>query len=139
MAAPLLNIAFDPASLSTISHLSNFGSILSQEITPELEAIGEMIAEAMTTNTWQVFAEPTGQLADAITPVLTSPLELIIQVNVPYAWRMEEGFFGADSLGRVYSQQGKPYALPALVDNEDQIAVMMNIAIGNALAAAAGR
>ena len=39
----------------------------------------------------------------------------------PYAKRIERGFYGKDSLGRHYHQQGQPYMKPALNENRDRI------------------
>jgi len=47
---------------------------------------------------------------------------------------MEAGFHGADSLGRIYDEEGKPYAQPALDDTADQIAAVMNLAVASAVA-----
>ena len=132
--ANLLTVAFDSDSLGALSRVHNFGAYLNPEMTLALEQAGDLLTQAMIANTWQNFANPTGALADSIQWAMNSPLELIIQVGVPYAWRMEEGFVGTDSIGRTFNQTGKPYALPALQDNEDQIAIMMNLAAANALA-----
>ncbi len=139
MAAPLLTVAFDPASLGAIQNLPGFITYLNDEMSQTLNDVGELLAQAMTTNTWMVFAMPEGFLADAIQPYLANPLELIISVDVPYAWRMERGFgpdgtAQADSLGRIYTNPAKPYAQPALDDNADQIQQMMNFAVGRAIA-----
>lgn len=42
-----------------------------------------------------------------------------IGTDVPYGRRIEEGFVGADALGRVYDQAGQPYLGPALDAHED--------------------
>ena|SRR5690348_16252729 len=134
MADPLLTIAWDPSSLGWISHLPEFQPYLQQDISAALLEIGDTLQIAMESNTWQVFANPEGNLADAIKPFLEGPLTLIIDVEVPYAWRMEMGFFGKDSLGRLYAEEGKPYAEPALQDNEQTIFQMLNLAAANAVA-----
>lgn len=41
--------------------------------------------------------------------------------NKKYARRIELGFVGADSLGRVYNQKPQPYLRPALHKNEKAI------------------
>ena len=41
--------------------------------------------------------------------------------NVEYARRIELGFVGADSLGRVYNQSPQPYLRPALEKNRSKI------------------
>lgn len=47
--------------------------------------------------------------------------EATVGTDVVYAARVEFGFEGADSLGRVYHQAPKPYLRPALDENEDAI------------------
>jgi hypothetical protein len=56
-------------------------------------------------------------------PSLPSPGhgEVHVGTNVEYARRIELGFVGADSLGRVYNQEGQPYLLPALEQNKGEI------------------
>ncbi len=54
-----------------------------------------------------------GQPAKELTGVVGS--------NVEYARRMEFGFVGADSLGRIYNQLPRPYLRPALHKNEKKI------------------
>ena len=44
-----------------------------------------------------------------------------IGTDVDYARRVEYGFVGPDSLGRVYNQRAQPYLRPALDENEDAI------------------
>jgi len=44
-----------------------------------------------------------------------------VGTNVVYARRVEHGFFGPDSLGRVYAQQGKPYLFPAYFTYEGEV------------------
>jgi hypothetical protein len=130
----MLTVAWDPSSLGWISHLPSFQPVLAQYISQELLEVGDMLQSAMDAKTWEVFTNPTGQLAESIRPFLESPLTLIIDVEVPYAWRMEMGFFGKDSLGRLYAEEGKPYAEPSLQDNETMILQMLNLAAAEAVA-----
>src|SRR5581483_5743322 len=108
---------------------------LEPEMSSAMDQVGKLLVQSAVANTSQVFANPTGELADAIGYALNGPTEVIITVDVPYAWRMEEGFHGADSSGRVYDEAGKPYAMPALEQNVDQITQIMNNAAADAIAA----
>ena len=114
-------VGFDSASLSEIARFYSFPVFLAEETQTALGQAGELVKNAAIANTWQVFSNPTGKLADSIYVVQQSPYEVQIGVGVPYGHRMEEGFFGQDSLGRTYNQQGKPYMRPALEDNEQQV------------------
>lgn len=60
----------------------------------------------------------TGTLRRSITTWGAGGLQVYAQVapTVVYARRVELGFHGADSLGRVYNQQGKPYLKPGQHD-----------------------
>ncbi len=40
-----------------------------------------------------------------------------VGTNVPYARRLEKGFFGTDSRGRNINQAARPYLLPTLIEN----------------------
>lgn len=44
-----------------------------------------------------------------------------IGTDVEYARRIELGFVGADSLGRMFDQAGKPYMQPALDESRHQM------------------
>lgn len=46
---------------------------------------------------------------------------LVGSSGVPYAWRVEFGFSGADSLGRVYNQAAKPAFRPAIDEHQAEI------------------
>ena len=52
----------------------------------------------------------------------TKELTGVVGTNVEYARRLELGFVGADSLGRIYNQLPRPYLRPALHKNEKKIA-----------------
>lgn len=134
MADPLITAGFDPASLGAISRLAKFQDYLEAEVGGQMIPIGNMLVQDMQAKTWEVFANPTGNLADHIRAVPNGAMSVEIQVEVPYGWRMEEGFHGTDSLGRVYDQEGKPYAMPVLEEDSDKIAQMMNLAAADAIA-----
>jgi hypothetical protein len=54
--------------------------------------------------------------------------------TVVYGRRVELGFSGADSLGRVYNQEGRPYMRPAYEAILPQLAEIMRAAWASALA-----
>ncbi|MBA7558320.1 hypothetical protein ES705_51119 [subsurface metagenome] len=55
----------------------------------------------------------------------TKELTGVVGSNVVYARRLELGFVGADSLGRIYNQLPRPYLRPALHKNEKKIAKLL--------------
>jgi hypothetical protein len=135
----LLNIGYDASALAAIAKFAQFDAALQIEIAPVMVQVGDLVVQAMIANTWTAFSNPTGALADSISATPKNAMEIDIIVNVPYAWRMEAGFSGADSLGRVYNEQGKPYAMPALTDNQDAIIQIMSTGLANVFARMAGR
>ena len=64
-------------------------------------------------------------------------------IDPPYARRIEFGFVGADSLGRVYNQPAQPYMRPAFETTKDAarqtIEASVKDELGNASAAVSGR
>lgn len=135
----LVSAGFDQSAFGAIARMAGFNAVLQGEMPPIMSRIGDLIVYAMVINTWASFANPTGALAGTISSSPNGPMEVDITVGVPYAWRMEEGFHGTDSLGRIYNQEGIPYAVPALTDNEDKIAQVMSEGMANVFAAMAGR
>ena len=127
----LLNIQFDPHSMQEIAALLSFDIMLAEEMAPALEEAGQLVRDAAVANTWQVFANPTGTLADSLGVIPISPYEVGISAGVPYALRREFGFSGmTDSLGRFYPYDpAKPYAQPALDENADKVVQLMDEAI----------
>lgn len=119
-------LGYDQASLAAIAQLPNFEMYLTPEISNLLSEAGDLITQDMVAKTFEVFANPTGNLADSISYALASPVEIIISVDVPYSRRMEEGFVGTDSIGRAYDESGKPYAQPALDENRELIEFMFS-------------
>lgn len=135
MALSDWSIGFDPQSLQELVRLQGFSALLNPEITAALTKAGQVLVGAAQANTWQVFANPTGQLADSIYFYVVSPMEVAVAVGVPYGRRREYGFSGmTDSLGRFYANDpARPYLTPAVDDNQAQITALMEQAVNNAL------
>lgn len=53
-------------------------------------------------------------------PTERSGFFVFVGTNVQYARRVEHGFYGKDSLGRRYAQEGKPYLYPAYLGLEGE-------------------
>ena len=72
----------------------------------------------------------TGRLRGSINSqlVVSNPLtpKAVVGSNVEYARRIEKGFVGQDSKGRVYDQPAYPYLLPALEDAENGLVEALN-------------
>lgn len=132
MAEGLISAGFDPTSLTAIERFVGFEARLETEMGPALGKVGALLVQTSIANTWVAFQNPTGHLAGEIGWTQTSSMGGEVTVNVPYAWRLEMGFEGADSLGRVYSNQAEPYVEPAMIANQDEIVMIMHDAVGNA-------
>ena len=109
-------VGFDPVSLGTISRLQGFEGLLDPRIEAMLQAAGELVAQTAQANTWLVFDNPTGALADSIGVLVAGLEEVDVVVGVPYGMRREFGFEGMyDSLGRgPFNDPAKPYLEPAV-------------------------
>lgn len=73
--------------------------------------------------------------------VETSPDRCTVQVgtDVPYARRLEYGFFDIDSLGRMYNQIPQPYMRPALDENTEVAKEEFRAAVADIVARRGGR
>jgi hypothetical protein len=139
VADPLLTVAYDEAAFSSVMRFYQFDALLQLEMGPAMRQIGGLIVESMIANTWIAFANPTGNLASHISAVYPSVLEAYIVVDVPYAWRMEAGFNGIDSLGRLYNEPGKPYAVPAITDYQEAILQDLSDGVARTIARMGGK
>jgi hypothetical protein len=126
MAGEAFSISFDPGSLATLARLAGFAALMEPAMVNMLAATGTLLVTAAQDNTWKVFDNPTGTLADSIVFMVVSPEEIALEVGVPYGARREYGFEGkVDSLGRVGRDKARPYLQPAIDDNQDLIRAIM--------------
>lgn len=138
MADPLVSVAFDPKTLMIAENFLHFASFLDVEMAVAMQEIATLLQNTAIDNTWSAFKNPTGELASNVVGVVVGPYEADLQVNAPQAWRLEAGFVGADSLGRVYNNAPEPYAMPAVVSNEDAIIQLTEEAMFSAFDKAGG-
>jgi hypothetical protein len=129
------HISLDPQSLSEITQLQGFAGLLNPAVQKGLEESGILLVNTTVANTWNVFANPTGKLADSIYFYVISPTEVAVAVGVPYGQRRERGFSGmTDALGRYYpNDPAKPYAQPAVDQTQQEIQEIMEMAVNSAL------
>lgn len=64
---------------------------------------------------------------------LARGVEAIVGTDVEYARRIEYGFAGRDSRGRLYNQPAKPYLRPALEENRERVIREINEALQDLL------
>jgi hypothetical protein len=128
------HIGFDPVSLEKLVRLAGFEALMMPEVTAMLTATGQLLVTAAQTNTWQVFDNPTGVLADSIYFYVVSPTEVDLAVGVIYGRRRELGGGGLlDSLGRQMNDRARPYLQPAIDDSQDLIRTIMEESVMTAL------
>lgn len=129
------SLGFDPGSLQELVRLGGFKALLSPEITSALTQAGIILVQTAQLNTWQVFTNPTGALADTIHFYVQSPSQVVLMVDSPYGRRREWGFSGmTDSLGRYYANDpGKPYVAPALNQQQQEIMKLIEQAVRKTL------
>lgn len=138
MANEFLDAAFDTRSLGMLGRFPRFQKFLEDEMAPAMDTIGSLVAQSAETNTWTAFQNPTGVLAGTIGYKVTSPMSVSLIIKSPYGARREFGFYGADSLGRVYNDLPEPYAIPAINENEVEIVAQIRHAANMAFASIAG-
>lgn len=85
-----------------------------------------MLGFVMTTKLigWKPLESELTDLARRAQPCVYS-----VQSDSPYAWRIERGFHGYDSLGRFYDQPAQPYFLPAFWTIEGTIAAEVHAGV----------
>lgn len=126
----MFSASFDTGSLATLTRLMGFSALLDPNIQEALTEAGTILTDAAVANTWEVFENPTGELAGTIYPWLKSPSEMEIRVDSPYGRRQELGGGGLfDSLGRPMTNPAKPYLAPALAANEDEVKALIAEAV----------
>lgn len=86
-----------------------------------LLSAGQLVVNAAQDNLKKLGAWITGNLARSLTVQPAGTNAVRIGTNVVYGPRIEYGFAGADSLGRIYNQAPRPYLRPALEENKDAI------------------
>lgn len=130
-----LSMSFSPASLAEIAQMYGMGVLLAEETQVALKEVAELLAEKAQAKTWEVFANPAGELAGTIVADTSSPYEAQVVVGSPYGRRREKGFSGmTDSLGRFYPYDpAKPYLEPTLEENEQAAMLIVEAATDTAL------
>jgi hypothetical protein len=128
------NFGFDPGSLSELVQLEGFAGLLNPAVQEGLTESSTLLVNAAVANTWNVFDNPSGALASEIYAYVISPTEVAIASGIIYGRRRELGFVGqVDSLGRVGTDRARPYMRPAVDDNQQEIAEIMEMAVNTAL------
>ena len=113
-----LTAMWDAPSEMIATGMMDFAFAIQPEVQLALVDIGNIIMETAQQNTWEVFRNPTGNLASSMTMDVIDWQSIEIDVNVPYARRREFGFKGADALGRVYDEEPEAYLQPAIDENQ---------------------
>jgi len=125
----------DNASKAGVRRMRRFQHYLEAEMGRALFEEAQHVAETAELNTWEVFTNPTGELASQIKPVLLDPYTAAVDFAAPYAARREFGYSGqVDALGRFYPYDpAHPYAIPALEEHQAAIEQAMWRALNNTI------
>lgn len=101
-----------------IQALQEFEGAIDQEVETALMSSALLVENAAK----PLAAYESGTLRRSITHEIQGGDAIVgPSAEVPYAARIEFGFSGADSLGRVYNQAAQPYMRPALVNNRQAV------------------
>lgn len=125
----MFTLSFDQKSLSEIAQFYGWKTFLTDSVGVAMKQAGDLIVQTAQDNTWSAFQNPTGSLSDSIQSIPDSSWEVQVGVGEPYAARLEFGFHGADSLGRVYDQNAEPYLQPAMDANSQAILQLIDEAV----------
>lgn len=129
----ILDMSFSPQSLAEIAQFAGISTLLQPEVQQALEQGSDIIIQASQQNmNWK---NPSGDLEESMQRISESPYEIIIGSDLPYARRREEGFDGADSLGRVYHDPGAFFLTSAMDESEQQVLQLIGQAVNHTLGA----
>ena len=130
---PGFSLSFDPQSLSEMAQFAGFSVYLSEEVQSALQQAGSILVESAQANMHWV--NPTGALEASITADASTPYEVIVGSDLPYARRREFGFTDmVDSLGRFFPYDpGAFYMLGAAEQDSQGVLVLIENAVYAAL------
>lgn len=118
----MFNISFDAQSLAELAQFYGMQTLLSHSVQEALKQGGTTLVEAIRADMhWQNGTGGEGPLGQSIVQIFDSPYELQIGSDHPAARRRNWGFDGADSLGRVYHDQGAFFMEHGMDAARDQI------------------
>lgn len=127
----MLDISFTPQSIAEIAKFAGMPVLISKEVQAAMERGADILIQSAQGNMhWK---NPTGALEGSIRRMSDSPYEIIVGSDLPYAARREFGFHGADSLGRIYNDEGAFFLTQAMNDNEQSILILIDQAVEQAM------
>lgn len=109
-----MDIAFDPNPLVIAGKLAEFEAALLPLLAEAGRKSGTNFSQVSINN--MHFQHSTGQFEGSLQVVQDGPFDTNIGSDLPYGRRLEWGFYGADSLGRVYHQEGLHFMMMTLFD-----------------------
>jgi hypothetical protein len=130
----ILDMSLAPASLTEIAQFAGISTLLQPEVQHAMEQGSDIIIAASRANmNWK---NPSGDLESSMRRMSETPYEIVAGSDLPYARRREQGFDGADSLGRVYHDVGAFFLSSAMEDNEQQVLTLIENAVNKTLGVA---
>lgn len=131
MADEMFSMSFEPQSLSEIARFYGFPAYMAEETQAALQDGGSaLVASIQGAMDWK---NPSGNLEGSIVVVSDSPYEIIVGSNVVYAHRRDQGFHGADSLGRNYDDNGAFFMQNGMDASQSAILASVEAGIQRAL------
>ncbi len=97
-----------------LTELKQAFSGLSKQFEQRMRTAIKMTANAYKSDVQDIAPYRSGTLRRSIHVEMVSNDTALVGTDLEYARRLEYGFAGADSLGRVYNQQARPYFRPPI-------------------------
>ncbi len=114
------SMQFDDQALKEIAAFAGFAALLAPEVQEAEQELGQLIIAKTHDNGLARFAQNSpGGLAESFSMTGMSPYEIEVGSDKPYAHRLDAGFDGADSLGRVYHNPPTWFFTDAVREVED--------------------
>lgn len=127
--------SFDPNSLKQIAALAGLNILLTPEVQAAMSKGGDLLIAGMQAQMQAGFKNPTGALSSSLQKIVSSPYEIQVGSNSPYAWRRDQGFSGmTDRLGRYYPHDpGIAYVSGAEQQQGQAILQLLDAAVSTVL------
>lgn len=111
----MIDISFAPSPLVVAGKLAEFEAVLVGFLVESGQEAGQIVINGAKAN--MHFKHSTGEFEDSLYVVQSGPFSTSIQSDLPYGNRLEWGFYGPDSLGRVYHQEGLHFMMITLTES----------------------
>src|SRR5947199_8904122 len=102
----MFSVSYSPESMKQIAAFAGFPILLSDEVQQAEKELGALIVTKTHNNALARFAQNSpGGLGESFVVIPESMFEVEVGTDKPYGRRLNQGFDGVDSIGRVYHNQ----------------------------------